>query len=165
MQLVPFKVEIPEPTLDDLRERIRKTRWPPASPEPGWAQGSELEYLEDLLAYWADPADDALLRPWVLEHWGARPAHVAHLGLSAASIDEVCDRWREIHLADQGISDSPPPAACLTPLLDPTRTHAVVVFQVRYAHWGYSMPLVMRREGEAWTLRGVGEDTIFHLRP
>jgi pimeloyl-ACP methyl ester carboxylesterase len=52
-----FAVEIPEPTLEDLRERIRSTRWPPPSPEPGWEQGTELEYLRGLLGYWADGFD------------------------------------------------------------------------------------------------------------
>jgi pimeloyl-ACP methyl ester carboxylesterase len=53
----PFQVAIPDETLDDLQERIRRTRWPPPSPEPGWAQGTELEYLRELLAYWADGFD------------------------------------------------------------------------------------------------------------
>jgi len=43
--------------LSDLRERIRNTRWPPPSPEPGWEQGTELAYLRDLLDYWADGFD------------------------------------------------------------------------------------------------------------
>jgi pimeloyl-ACP methyl ester carboxylesterase len=53
----PFTVEIPEATLADLRYRIRATRWPPAAAEPGWAQGTELEYLRGLLEYWADGFD------------------------------------------------------------------------------------------------------------
>ena len=57
MHTEPFQVAVPEKTLDDLRERIRNTRWPPASPEPGWAQGTELEYLRELLGYWADGFD------------------------------------------------------------------------------------------------------------
>ena len=57
MIVEPFTIEIPEWTLSDLRERILATRWPPPSPEPGWAQGTELEYLRDLLAYWADGFD------------------------------------------------------------------------------------------------------------
>jgi pimeloyl-ACP methyl ester carboxylesterase len=57
LHVEPFTVEIPERTLSDLRERIRNTRWPPPSPEPGWAQGTELEYLRGLLAYWGDGFD------------------------------------------------------------------------------------------------------------
>ncbi len=43
--------------MSDLGERIRNTRWPPPSPEPGWEQGTELAYLRELLAYWADGFD------------------------------------------------------------------------------------------------------------
>jgi pimeloyl-ACP methyl ester carboxylesterase len=57
VQVEPFRVAIPEETLDDLRARIRQTRWPPPAAEPGWAQGTELEYLKDLLGYWADGFD------------------------------------------------------------------------------------------------------------
>jgi hypothetical protein len=117
-----------------------------------------------LLAYWADPADDVLVGPWLKKNWGARPAHVAHLGLSAASIDEVCDRWREIHFVDQGITDRQPPSSCLEPVVDPTGNHALVLFRVRYTYWGYDMHLVMRREGERWVLRGVAENAIYHYR-
>jgi pimeloyl-ACP methyl ester carboxylesterase len=57
LHVEPFSVTIPEQTLSDLRERIRNTRWPPPSPEPGWAQGTERGYLRELLAYWADGFD------------------------------------------------------------------------------------------------------------
>jgi pimeloyl-ACP methyl ester carboxylesterase len=53
----PFSIAIEEGVLSDLRERIRSTRWPPASPEAPWAQGTDLEYLRALLAYWADGFD------------------------------------------------------------------------------------------------------------
>jgi pimeloyl-ACP methyl ester carboxylesterase len=57
LRVEPFTVEIPERTLSDLRERIRNTRWPAPSPEPGWEQGAELKYTRDLLGYWADGFD------------------------------------------------------------------------------------------------------------
>ena len=53
----PFEIEVPERTLSALRERIRNTRWPPPSPEPGWEQGAELSYVRGLLKYWADGFD------------------------------------------------------------------------------------------------------------
>ena len=43
--------------LADLRERLRSTRWPDRSPGAGWEQGTELDYLRALLAYWADGFD------------------------------------------------------------------------------------------------------------
>ena len=49
LHVEPFEIEVPERTLSDLRERIRNTRWPPPSPEPGWEQGAELSYVRGLL--------------------------------------------------------------------------------------------------------------------
>jgi pimeloyl-ACP methyl ester carboxylesterase len=43
--------------LSDLRERIRKTRWPDQAPGAAWEQGTDLEYLRQLLEYWAEEFD------------------------------------------------------------------------------------------------------------
>jgi pimeloyl-ACP methyl ester carboxylesterase len=53
----PFRVDVPDAVLDDLRFRIRSTRWPPPAPGPPWEQGTDLDYLRGLLAYWADGFD------------------------------------------------------------------------------------------------------------
>jgi hypothetical protein len=53
----PFEVAITDAVLDDLRERIRRTRWPDPAPGEPWSQGTDLGYLRDLLAYWADGFD------------------------------------------------------------------------------------------------------------
>jgi pimeloyl-ACP methyl ester carboxylesterase len=53
----PFSIAIEEGVLSDLRERIHRTRWPAPSAEPPWVQGTDLGYLRDLLAYWADGFD------------------------------------------------------------------------------------------------------------
>ncbi|MBU2669116.1 epoxide hydrolase [Actinoplanes bogorensis] len=46
--------------LDDLRARLRATRWPDAPDSPpgaGWEAGTDLGYLRELVAYWADGFD------------------------------------------------------------------------------------------------------------
>lgn len=53
----PFEVAIPDAVLDDLHERIRRTRWPHGAPGAPWSQGVDLGYLRDLLAHWADGFD------------------------------------------------------------------------------------------------------------
>jgi pimeloyl-ACP methyl ester carboxylesterase len=53
----PFAVDVPESVLDDLRHRIRGTRWPDAAPGEPWSQGVDLAFLRELLAYWADGFD------------------------------------------------------------------------------------------------------------
>jgi len=52
-----FSVAVPDEVLDDLRARIRATRWPPPAPGAPWSQGTDLAYLQGLLAYWADGFD------------------------------------------------------------------------------------------------------------
>ena len=49
----PFRIEIPQADLDDLSDRLRRTRWPRESPEPGWSRGVPLDYLQGLTGYWA----------------------------------------------------------------------------------------------------------------
>jgi pimeloyl-ACP methyl ester carboxylesterase len=53
----PFTVDVPESELDDLRERIARTRWPEAATVGGWTQGVPLEYARELVDYWAHRYD------------------------------------------------------------------------------------------------------------
>ena len=52
MSIQPFKVNIPQATLDDLRARLARTRWPDELPGVGWSRGVPLGYLKDLAEYW-----------------------------------------------------------------------------------------------------------------
>jgi epoxide hydrolase len=56
-EVQPFRVEIPETALDDLRDRLARTRWPEELPGVGWAHGVPLDYLKELAAYWRDRYD------------------------------------------------------------------------------------------------------------
>jgi hypothetical protein len=38
-EIVPFLIDVPEAELDDLRQRLRRTRWPEAEIVPDWSQG------------------------------------------------------------------------------------------------------------------------------
>jgi pimeloyl-ACP methyl ester carboxylesterase len=55
--LDPFRIQIPDSELEDLRARLRRTRWPEPATAGGWAQGVPLHYLRELCAYWADAYD------------------------------------------------------------------------------------------------------------
>lgn len=57
MRVEPFEIAVDEEVLADLRDRIARTRWPDQIPGIGWEQGSEREYLRDLLAYWGGEFD------------------------------------------------------------------------------------------------------------
>ena len=56
-EIRPFRIEVPDAVLDDLRARLRGARWPEALDDPEWEYGIEQGYLQDLAAYWADQYD------------------------------------------------------------------------------------------------------------
>jgi pimeloyl-ACP methyl ester carboxylesterase len=56
-EVTPFRVDIPDADLADLRDRLRRTRWPEAEPVADWSQGVPLAYLRDLCEYWATGYD------------------------------------------------------------------------------------------------------------
>jgi epoxide hydrolase len=53
----PFRIEVPQADLDDLRQRLASTRWPDELPGVGWSRGVPLGYLKDLADYWANGFD------------------------------------------------------------------------------------------------------------
>ena len=53
----PFEVSIPQEDLDDLHDRLLRTRWPDELPGVGWTRGVPVGYLKQLAAYWADSYD------------------------------------------------------------------------------------------------------------
>src|SRR5258708_7429392 len=48
----PFKVQIPQAALDDLRRRINATRWPDKETVADQSQGAQLAKLQELVRYW-----------------------------------------------------------------------------------------------------------------
>ncbi|MGH2543063.1 MAG: epoxide hydrolase family protein [Ardenticatenaceae bacterium] len=53
----PFRIEIPQADLDDLRDRLARTRWSDELPGVGWSRGVPLSYIKELTAYWRDEYD------------------------------------------------------------------------------------------------------------
>jgi epoxide hydrolase len=56
-EVAPFRIDIPQDTLDDLRARLAGTRWPEAETVADWSQGVPLGYLRELCRHWADGYD------------------------------------------------------------------------------------------------------------
>ncbi|HEY3480845.1 MAG TPA: epoxide hydrolase, partial [Streptomyces sp.] len=60
-----FSTRTTPSAIEDLRARLRATRWPDAPEDAGWALGTDVDYLRELVAYWADgfdwPAQEAAL--------------------------------------------------------------------------------------------------------
>ncbi|MFI6290541.1 epoxide hydrolase family protein [Nonomuraea sp. NPDC050790] len=53
----PFRIDVPQSDLDDLRSRLTNTRWPARLPGAEWSRGVPVAYLRDLVAYWTDGYD------------------------------------------------------------------------------------------------------------
>ncbi len=47
-----FRIEIPQADLDDLQDRLTRTRWPEELPDVEWSRGVPLGYLKELAEYW-----------------------------------------------------------------------------------------------------------------
>lgn len=53
----PFEIAATDAELDDLKTRLRNTRWPEAEVVDDWSQGIPLAYVQELCEYWADGYD------------------------------------------------------------------------------------------------------------
>ena len=72
----PFTIAVDEEVLADLRDRIRRTRWPGHPSEAGWAYGADPDYLRSLLQTWAEEFD-----------WRARERELNRLSHYTVDID------------------------------------------------------------------------------
>jgi epoxide hydrolase len=52
--LDPFRIEIPQMQLDDLKQRLTHVRWPDAGSAQDWSQGVPLTAARTLIAHWRE---------------------------------------------------------------------------------------------------------------
>ncbi len=52
-----FCAEVPQAAIDDLKDRLARTRWPEKETVDDWDQGVPLAYAQELAAYWRDDYD------------------------------------------------------------------------------------------------------------
>ncbi|WP_181780626.1 epoxide hydrolase family protein [Pseudonocardia pini] len=50
--ITPFRIEIPEIALDDLDDRLARTRWGAPLPGAPWERGVPVDELRELVSYW-----------------------------------------------------------------------------------------------------------------
>lgn len=48
----PFRVAVPQSAVDDLHDRLTRTRWPAPETVPDWSQGVRLQNAQALVARW-----------------------------------------------------------------------------------------------------------------
>jgi pimeloyl-ACP methyl ester carboxylesterase len=92
----PFRIDISDSDLQDLRDRLARTRWTPEIPGQGWQRGVPVDYLRGLAAYWAGEFD-----------WRAAESRLNELPQFLTEVDGQTLHFAHIRSAD--------PAA--TPLL------------------------------------------------
>lgn len=78
MSLQPFTVSIPDSTLEDLKDRLARTRWPDEVLDSGWLYGTNLSYLQELTNYWANEFD-----------WRKQEAYINTLPQFTTEIDGI----------------------------------------------------------------------------
>lgn len=81
----PFRIEIADSALDDLRTRLTQTRWPRDLDETAWERGIPVTYLRPLAEYWRDrfdwKAQQAQLNelPHFVTDVDGQPIHFVHV--------------------------------------------------------------------------------------
>ena len=53
----PFVLHVEDRVLDDLRQRLARTRWPDEAPGPPWSTGSSVAYMKSLTEHWCSGFD------------------------------------------------------------------------------------------------------------
>jgi epoxide hydrolase len=78
----PFKIDVGDDVLSDLKFRLQRTRWPEAELVNDWSQGTPLRWIRDICRYWAEDYD-----------WRAREARLNRFAQFTTEIDGL-----DIHL-------------------------------------------------------------------
>src|SRR5580693_10804695 len=127
-EVIPFRIDVPEAELADLRRRLRQTRWPEREPVEDWSQGVPLAYLRELCGYLEHSAEwdsgysrehatrpqtigyalvdsPVALAAWILEKFWSWTDHSGALG-SALTRDELLDNLMMYWLPRTGASSA-----------------------------------------------------------
>jgi epoxide hydrolase len=80
--LTPYRIDVPDLVLADLRARLAQTRWPGSIPGAGWKYGADAEEVKALCDYWRSGYD-----------WRAQEVRLNRIPQFIAPVDGV-----DIHL-------------------------------------------------------------------
>ena len=101
--LTPFRIDVPQADLDDLRDRLARTRWPDQLPGVGWDYGIPLDYVRELASYWRDEYDwrraEAMLNAfdnYLTEVDGARVHFIHAPSPEPSALPLIVKRWYPI---------------------------------------------------------------------
>ena len=57
MDVEPFKINIKQEIIDDVKSRLTRTRWPDEAEGAAWTQGTSLSCMKELVDYWLNKFD------------------------------------------------------------------------------------------------------------
>jgi microsomal epoxide hydrolase len=81
----PFTLHVPDADIADLKERLKRTRWPDEPPLEPWSTGTSLAYAQNLTEYWRSNFD---WRAWEAKLNGFRQFTVPIRGIDLHFIHE-----------------------------------------------------------------------------
>ena len=73
--ITEFKCRIAQSAIDDLKSRIRQTRWTDEIKDSGWLYGANLSYIKELADYWLNKFDWRQVEDEI-NHW---PNYIAEI--------------------------------------------------------------------------------------
>jgi microsomal epoxide hydrolase len=94
IKVEPFKIEIADSVLEDLRERLDRTRLPDEVPNTSWEYGANLSYIKELVEYWRTRYD-----------WRQHEARLNRFNHFKANIDGLAIHF--IHARGRGPNPKP----------------------------------------------------------
>jgi pimeloyl-ACP methyl ester carboxylesterase len=87
----PFVIDVDAAALEDLRDRLRRARWPQREPVSDWSQGVPLGYLQELCGHWSRRYD-----------WSATQARLNQIPQFTTTIDGVDIHFVHVRSPDPG---------------------------------------------------------------
>ncbi len=94
MPSVPFTIDVPDAAIEDLQNRLSRTRWPHAIDDESWDDGASLSFMRRLADHWQNRFD-----------WRLQERRLNRLPQFLATID-----GQDIHFVHQrGVGPSPIP--------------------------------------------------------
>jgi microsomal epoxide hydrolase len=94
MTVQPFTIKVAQPVLDDLQDRLARTRWPVPIDGVGWDYGMDIDVLKGLVDYWQHSYD-----------WRAQEAKLNQFPQFRAEIDGIGLHF--IHVRGKGPNPTP----------------------------------------------------------
>lgn len=89
-EIRPFRIDIPQDTIDDLRDRLARTRWPDELAGVGWDYGVPVDYVKELAERWRTTYD-----------WRAWEARLNANPQFTTTIDGQNIHFRHVRSADE----------------------------------------------------------------